>query len=74
MNDLKRAALFLRSGDDEEIRLKRVHDFLENHSEYVVTICLKDESQFLATKENFDVILTTDTIHLPIAGIEIIRV
>ena len=74
MDNFKRAALFLRPGDDEEICLKRIHDFLENHSEYVVTICLKDEPQFLATKENFDVIITTDTILLPIAGIEIIRV
>lgn len=76
MSDFKRVALFLKPSDevDEAMKLKRLHDFIEGHSDYVVTITLRSESEFLEAKENFDIILTTDTIYLPIAGIEIIRV
>ena len=41
-----------------------------------LTICSNDLNgmQILEAKENFDVILTTDTIMLPIAGVQIVRV
>lgn len=76
MSDFKRVALFLKPSDevDEAMKLKRLHDFIESRSDYVVTITLRSEDEFLGSKENFDVIVTTDTIYLPIAGIEIIRV
>ena len=76
MSDFKRVALFLKPADefDESVKLKRLHDYLESHAEYVVTITLKSESEFLEAKENFDIILTTDTIMLPIAGVQIVRV
>lgn len=75
MADFKRAALFLKPADeiDEALKLKVLHDYTDANN-MVVTVTLYSETEFLECKELFDVILTADTIMLPIAGVEIIKV
>lgn len=75
MNDFKRCALFLKANDpfDESIKLKRLHDYADAN-DYIITITLRSEQEFLSSKEAFDIIITTETIMLPIAGIEIIKI
>ncbi len=73
---ITRAALFIRSKDDEaeSARLNKMIEYAANNG-FVVTQAFHSEQEFLACREDFDVILCCgDTIMLPIAGIEIINI
>ena len=75
MNDFRRCAFFLKVSDEteESMKLKVLHDFADANN-LLVTVTLRSEQEFLESKEAFDLIVTTDTIMLPIAGVEIVRV
>ena len=53
--------------------LKVLHDYADANN-LLVTVTLRSEQEFLDSKEAYDLIVTTDTIMLPIAGVEIVRV
>ena len=55
------------------MKLKVLHDYADANN-LLVTVNLRSEQEFLESKEAFDLIVTTDTIMLPIAGVEIVRV
>lgn len=75
MDKFRRCALFLKANDtfDESIKLKKLHDYADDNN-YIITVTLRSEQEFLSSKESFDVIITTETIMLPIAGVEIIKI
>ena len=75
MSDFRRCAFFLKASDEAEeaMKLKVLHDFADANN-LLVTVTLRSEQEFLESKEAYDLIVTTDTIMLPIAGVEIIRV
>ena len=75
MSDFRRCAFFLKASDEAEeaMKLKVLHDFADANN-LLVTVTLRSEQEFLESKEAFDLIVTTDTIMLPIAGVEIVRV
>ncbi len=69
----KRVALFCRKGN--ELENKKLHDYADQHNFLIIPIIFNCEQDILDNpKEDYEAILTTDTIMLPIAGIEIIRV
>ena len=73
---IARAALFLRSKNDESeaSRLNKMIDYAANNG-FVVTQTFHSEEEFLACREDFDIILCCgDSIMLPIAGIEILNI
>ena len=71
---MKKAVLFCRG--DNELDLKVLHDYANSHKEYIVLPLLFTSEQDIlnSDKIEYDVILTTNTIYLPIASIEIINV
>lgn len=75
MSDFRRCAFFLKASDEAEeaMKLKVLHDFADANN-LLVTVTLRSEQEFLESKEAFDLIVTMDTIMLPIAGVEIVRV
>ena len=75
MNNFRRCAFFLKASDEveESKKLKVLHDYADANN-LLVTVTLRSEQEFLNSKEAFDLIVTTDTIMLPIAGVEIVRV
>ena len=75
MSDFRRCAFFLKASDEveESKKLKVLHDYADANN-LLVTVTLRSEQEFLNSKEAFDLIVTTDTIMLPIAGVEIVRV
>ena len=75
MTDFRRCAFFLKASDEAEeaMKLKVLHDYADANN-LLVTVTLRSEQEFLESKEAFDLIVTTDTIMLPIAGVEIVRV
>ena len=75
MNNFRRCAFFLKASDEveESKKLKVLHDYADANN-LLVTVTLRSEQEFLESKEAFDLIVTTDTIMLPIAGVEIVRV
>jgi len=75
MVDFRRCAFFLKASDEveEAMKLKVLHDYADANN-LLVTVTLRSEQEFLESKEAYDLIVTTDTIMLPIAGVEIIRV
>ena len=75
MNNFRRSAFFLKASDEveESKKLKVLHDYADANN-LLVTVTLRSEQEFLNSKEAFDLIVTTDTIMLPIAGVEIVRV
>ena len=75
MSDFRRCAFFLKASDEAEeaMKLKVLHDYADANN-LLVTVTLRSEQEFLESKEAFDLIVTTDTIMLPIAGVEIVRV
>ncbi|MBO5008686.1 MAG: hypothetical protein J6D26_07605 [Clostridia bacterium] len=75
MSNFRRCAFFLKASDsvEESQKLKVLHDFADANN-LLVTVTLRSEQEFLESKEAFDLIVTTDTIMLPIAGVEIVRV
>lgn len=75
MVDFRRCAFFLKASDEAEeaMKLKVLHDYADANN-LLVTVTLRSEQEFLSSKEAYDLIITTDTIMLPIAGVEIIRV
>ena len=75
MSDFRRCAFFLKASDEteESMKLKVLHDYADANN-MLVTVTLRSEQEFLNSKEAFDLIVTTDTIMLPIAGVEIVRV
>ena len=75
MTDFRRCAFFLKAADDveESMKLKVLHDYADANN-MLVTVTLRSEQEFLNSKEAYDLIVTTDTIMLPIAGVEIVRV
>ena len=75
MSDFRRCAFFLKASDEveEAMKLKVLHDYADANN-LLVTVTLRSEQEFLESKEAYDLIVTTDTIMLPIAGVEIIRV
>ena len=75
MSDFRRCAFFLKASDEAEeaMKLKVLHDYADANN-LLVTVTLRSEQEFLESKETYDLIVTTDTIMLPIAGVEIIRV
>ena len=75
MNNFRRCAFFLKASDEAEeaMKLKVLHDYADLNN-LLVTVTLRSEQEFLNSKEAFDLIVTTDTIMLPIAGVEIVRV
>lgn len=75
MSDFRRCAFFLKASDEveEAMKLKVLHDYADANN-LLVTVNLRSEQDFLESKEAFDLIVTTDTIMLPIAGVEIVRV
>lgn len=75
MNNFRRCAFFLKASDEveESKKLKVLHDYADANN-LLVTVTLRSEQEFLNSKESFDLIVTTDTIMLPIAGVEIVRV
>ena len=75
MSDFRRCAFFLKASDEAEVamKLKVLHDYADANN-LLVTVTLRSEQEFLESKEAYDLIVTTDTIMLPIAGVEIIRV
>lgn len=75
MSDFRRCAFFLKASDEAEeaMKLKVLHDYADANN-LLVTVTLRSEQEFLESKEAYDLIVTTDTIMLPIAGVEIIRV
>ena len=75
MNNFRRCAFFLKASDEAEeaMKLKVLHDYADANN-LLVTVTLRSEQEFLSSKEAYDLIITTDTIMLPIAGVEIIRV
>jgi hypothetical protein len=75
MSDFRRCAFFLKASDEAEeaMKLKVLHDYADANN-LLVTVTLRSEQEFLDSKEAYDLIVTTDTIMLPIAGVEIVRV
>ena len=75
MSDFRRCAFFLKASDEAEeaMKLKVLHDYADANN-MLVTVTLRSEQEFLDSKEAYDLIVTTDTIMLPIAGVEIVRV
>ena len=75
MTDFRRCAFFLKASDEAEeaMKLKVLHDYADANN-LLVTVTLRSEQEFLNSKEAYDLIVTTDTIMLPIAGVEIVRV
>ena len=75
MSDFRRCAFFLKASDEAEeaMKLKVLHDYADANN-LLVTVTLRSEQEFLESKEAFDLIVTTDTIMLPIAGVGIVRV
>ena len=75
MTDFRRCAFFLKASDEveEAMKLKVLHDYADANN-LLVTVTLRSEQEFLNSKEAYDLIVTTDTIMLPIAGVEIVRV
>ena len=75
MTDFRRCAFFLKASDEveEAMKLKVLHDYADANN-LLVTVTLRSEQEFLESKEAYDLIVTTDTIMLPIAGVEIVRV
>ncbi len=75
MTDFRRCAFFLKASDEAEeaMKLKVLHDYADANN-LLVTVTLRSEQEFLDSKEAYDLIVTTDTIMLPIAGVEIVRV
>jgi len=75
MSDFRRCAFFLKASDEAEeaMKLKVLHDYADANN-LLVTVTLRSEQEFLESKEAFDLIVTTDIIMLPIAGVEIVRV
>ena len=75
MNNFRRCAFFLKASDEvtESVKMKVLHDYADANN-LLVTVTLRSEQEFLNSKEAFDLIVTTDTIMLPIAGVEIVRV
>ena len=75
MTDFRRCAFFLKASDEAEeaMKLKVLHDYADANN-LLVTVTLRSEQEFLESKEAFDLIVTTDIIMLPIAGVEIVRV
>lgn len=75
MNNFRRCAFFLKASDEveESKKLKVLHDYADANN-LLVTVTLRSEQEFLESKEAFDLIVTTDIIMLPIAGVEIVRV
>lgn len=75
MADFRRCAFFLKVSDEAEeaMKLKVLHDYADANN-LLITAVLRSEQDFLESKESYDIIVTTDTIMLPIAGVEIVRV
>ena len=75
MSDFRRCAFFLKASDEAEeaMKLKVLHDYADANN-MLVTVTLRSEQEFLNSKEAYDLIVTTDTIMLPVAGVEIVRV
>lgn len=75
MTDFRRCAFFLKASDEAEeaMKLKVLHDYADANN-LLVTVTLRSEQEFLDSKEAYDLIVTTDTIMLPVAGVEIVRV
>lgn len=75
MSDFRRCAFFLKASDEAEeaMKLKVLHDYADANN-LLVTVTLRSEQEFLDSKEAYDLIVTTDTIMLPVAGVEIVRV
>ena len=75
MYNFRRCAFFLKASDEveESKKLKVLHDYADANN-LLVTVTLRSEQEFLESKEAFDLIVTTDIIMLPIAGVEIVRV
>ena len=75
VNNFRRCAFFLKASDEveESKKLKVLHDYADANN-LLVTVTLHSEEDFLNSKEAYDVIVSTDSILLPIAGIEIVRV
>jgi hypothetical protein len=71
----RRCALYLKPADaaDEGFKLKKLHDYADANS-LIITVTLYGEADFLACREDFDLVITTETILLPVADIEIIKV
>lgn len=75
MSDFRRCAFFLKVTDEvtESVKMKVLHDYADENN-LLITVTLRGEQEFLLNREDFDLIITTDTIMLPIADIEIVRV
>ncbi len=75
MADFRRCAFFLKASDEAEeaMKLKVLHDYADANN-LLITAVLRSEQDFLESKEAYDLIATTDTIMLPIAGVQIVRV
>ena len=71
--EIKRVALFCRDMDSETNKI--LHSYANDNGYVIIPVIFTSEQDILDNaKEDYDAILTTDTILLPIAGIEIIRV
>lgn len=69
----KKVALFCRDMDSETNKV--LHSYANDNGYLIIPVLFTCEQDILDNpKEEYDAILTTDTILLPIAGIEIIRV
>lgn len=69
----KRVAIFCRKGN--ELDSKKLYDYADKHNFIIIPVMFSCEQDILDNpKEEYDAILTTDTILLPIAGIKIIKV
>ena len=75
MSNFRRCAFFLKASDEAEeaMKLKVLHDYADANN-LLITAVLRSEQDFLESKESYDVIVSTDSILLPIAGVEIVRV
>ena len=71
----RRCSLYLKPVDsaDEGFKMKKLHDYADTNG-LIITVTLYGEQDFLDCREDFDIIITTETILLPIADIEIIKV
>lgn len=75
MDNCKRAALFLKPTDevDEAIKLKKLHDYVDANG-LIPTITLRSEADLFNSTEDYEILITADSVMLPIAGVQIIRV
>lgn len=73
MLESKKVALFCRATD--EYTNKLLHDYAEQQGFLIIPIMFTSEQELLDNpREDYDAILTTETIMLPITNIEIIKV